>query len=294
MSWETLRRDFRRTMARFSNTGLGGALRVLARWLRLHLPLPIRTRQRAARPERVVISLTTIPARARSLAPVLRSLLDQDMPADRIILWLPSRSLRQDRDYPDAGDVHIPEGVEVMRCEDLGPATKLLHSLRLEKDALVIAVDDDVVYPENLVSTLLSAHRKEPQTAFGLRGVMLEPGTRFVDLWHILSSGIDRAEPADILFGTWGYMVPAWLCDEAMHDFSGYPASVRWVDDVWISGHLARLGIARKVTPSDRFPLETLASLRHALTDGMNRSGENDEIAIKAFGDVWSKVRPPR
>ena len=90
-------------------------------------------------------------------------------------------------------------------------------------------------------------------------------------------------------------MVPAWLLRRWQYmTFSGYPASVRWVDDVWISGHLARLGIARKVTPSDRFPLETLASLRHALTDGMNRSGENDEIAIKVFGDVWSKVRPPR
>ncbi|MBC7284238.1 hypothetical protein [Hoeflea sp.] len=216
------------------------------------------------------------------------------MPADRIILWLPARSLRQGRDYPDAADVPLPEGIEVMNCEDLGPATKLLHSLRLEKDALVIAVDDDVVYPANLVSTLLSAHRNEPGTAFGLRGVTLESGTRFGDLWHILSSGIDQPESADILFGTWGYMVPAWLCDEAIHDFTGYPASVRWVDDVWISGHLARLGIARKVTPSCQFPLETFASLRHALTDGMNRSGENDEIAIQAFADFWPNVTPRR
>lgn len=293
MRLDTARRDLRRTLARFANPGLTGALRVAARWLRLHLPIGIRQPPPAARPERIVISLTTIPARVRSLAPVLRSLLDQDTPADRIILWLPSRSLRQNQDYPDAAEIDVPNGIEVMDCEDLGPATKLLHSLRVENGALIIAVDDDVVYPRTLVSTLLSAYRNEPETAFGLRGVNLQSGTRFVDLWHILSSGIDRAQPVDILFGTWGYMVPAWLCDGAIHDFSGYPEAVRWVDDVWISGHLARLGIARKVTPSDRFPLETFASMRQALTDGMNRSGENDETAIKAFGEIWSNVTRP-
>lgn len=293
MSLNTARRDLRRTLARFANPGLTGVLRVAARWLRLHLPVGIRQPPRAARPERVVISLTTIPARVRSLAPVLRSLLDQDTTADRIILWLPSRSLRQNQDYPDATEIDVPDGIEVMDCEDLGPATKLLHSLRLENGALIIAVDDDVVYPRTLVSTLLSAHRDEPETAFGLRGVNLQSGTRFVDLWHVLSSGIDRIQPVDILFGTWGYMVPAWLCDAAIHDFSGYPEAVRWVDDVWVSGHLARLGIARKVTPSDRFPLETFASMRQALTDGMNRSGENDETAIKAFGEIWSNVTRP-
>lgn len=290
MSLDAARRDLRRTLARFANPGLTGALRVAARWLRLHLPIGIRQPPRAARPERVVISLTTIPARVRSLAPVLRSLLDQDTPADRIILWLPSRSLRQNQDYPDAAEIDVPDGIEVIDCEDLGPATKLLHSLRLENGALIIAVDDDVVYPRTLVSTLLSAHRNEPETAFGLRGVNLQSGTRFIDLWHVLSSGIDQIQPVDILFGTWGYMVPAWLCDGAIHDFSGYPEAVRWVDDVWISGHLARLGIARKVTPSDRFPLETFASMRQALTDGMNRSGENDETAIKAFEEIWSDV----
>jgi hypothetical protein len=294
MRLDTARRDLRRTLARFANPGLTGTLRVAARWLRLHLPIGIRQPPCAARPERIVISLTTIPARVRSLAPVLRSLLDQDTPADRIILWLPSRSLRQNQDYPDAAEIDVPNGIEVMDCEDLGPATKLLHSLRLENGALIIAVDDDVVYPRTLVSTLLSAHRNEPETAFGLRGVNLQSGTRFVDLWHVLSSGIDQVEPVDILFGTWGYMVPAWLCDGAIHDFSGYPEAVRWVDDVWVSGHLARLGIARKITPSDRFPLETFASMRQALTDGVNSSGENDETAMKAFGEIWSDVTRPR
>lgn len=287
MSVQVARRNFRRTVARFANTRPAGIARMLARWLRLQFPVDIPPHPELSRPERVVISLTTIPARTSSLSPVLRSLLNQDTPADRVILWLPRRSLRQNHDYPDARSIKVPDGVEVIECEDLGPATKLLHALRLEQSALVIAVDDDVIYPDNLVSSLLAAHRKEPGTAFGLRGVALKKGTPFADLWHVLASGIDEPKQVDVLFGTWGYMVPAWLCGQAIHDFSGYPPAVRWVDDVWISGHLARLGIPRKVAPSNQFPIETIASMRHALTDSLNSSGENDEIAIKAFADVW-------
>jgi len=89
------------------------------------------------------------------------------------------------------------------------------------------------------------------------------------------------------VFGTWGYLLPPGRLDAAVHDFSGYPSAVRWVDDVWISGHLARLGVARMIVPANTFPVETPASYVQALTDGPNRSGENDATAITALGAYW-------
>jgi len=62
---------------------------------------------------------------------------------------------------------------------------------------------------------------------------------------------------------------------------------VRFVDDIWVSGHLARAGVLRFVVPAGGLPLETRASGLAALTYGVNKSGENDAIAIRHFAADW-------
>jgi hypothetical protein len=91
----------------------------------------------------------------------------------------------------------------------------------------------------------------------------------------------------DVLFGTWGYLVPPGTLDTAVHDLADHPEHLRWVDDVWISGHLARRGVPRLVVPANEVPIETGNSRRQALTDGPNRSGENDRRAIEMFAADW-------
>lgn len=278
-------REVRRGLSRFRNMTPLSLGRTLLRAVRLkkHTPQP---RPVPARPERIVVSLTTIPSRAAHLAPVLRSLLDQTEPADRILLALPRQSLNG-QPYPAPETLGLPAGVDILRCEDIGPATKLVPALRAEPDALVVVVDDDVIYPEGFIAALLAEHRRRPNAAIGLRGVVLRPGIRFADLAHVMATGIAQTMPVDVLFGTWGYLLPAGAIAPEIGDFTDAPPGVRFVDDVWISGHLARAGVPRWVVRSDTLPIETKTSFHDALTLGVNRSGENDEAALKHFAKDW-------
>lgn len=282
-----LRREWRRSVARYRNIPLHRIAALYLRALRLHRAPPRSPSPPPQRAERIVVSLSTIPERADRLGPVLRSLLDQSEPADRILLCLPRKALRSEMPYPAAADLNLPPGVQVLACDDLGPATKILPTLLAEPDALVVAVDDDVIYPRDFLSVLLAFHRQNPGCAAGFRGVRLTPGTAFRDLDHVFASGIPAPQPVDILFGTWGYLLPAWLSDGAFHEFEGWPPGLRWVDDVWISGHLARRGVPRMVLRAESMPIETAASFRAALTDTLNRSGTNDEDGIRAFAPYW-------
>ncbi|MFY9239654.1 MAG: glycosyltransferase family A protein [Roseovarius sp.] len=239
------------------------------------------------RPERLVVTLTTIPARAKALAPVLHSLLDQTEPADRIILNVPPVSRRTGAPYPDPAGLNLPQGVDILRDADEGPATKFLGALRTEPEALIVVVDDDVIYPPDFLANLLAAHRARPDHAVALRGVRLVGGVAFPALDHVFCSAIAAPEPVDVVFGTWGYLLPPGLPVTDIADFGGYPEAVRWVDDVWMSGCLARLGVPRLVVPTDSFPIETGAASVQALTDGANRSGLNDAAAIAAFARYW-------
>lgn len=240
---------------------------------------------RSPRPERVVVTLTSIPDRRDSLAPALFSLIDQTWPADRILLAWPDKSLRTGAAYPPPPD--LPEGVDILRCEDVGPATKLLPALVAEPDALLIVVDDDVIYPADFIETLVRAHRRDPAAALGWRGWRVEPGRDPRDYLHVFATAMHAPCDVDILLGTWGYLVPPGALDGAVHDFSGWPPEVRWVDDIWISGHLARRGVPRRVIPARGLPIETQASGVAALTFGLNRSGLHDRIAIEAFRPWW-------
>lgn len=281
---QRVRREARRALSRLPNVSPASFARTVWRAVTLHLREP--RRRTPSRPERIVVTLTTTPARARRLRPTLRSLLDQSEPPDRVLLALPHHS-RTGQPYPDVAQLRLPDGIEVVRCIDEGPASKILPALALEADALLVVADDDVIYPDDLIETLLRAHRKHPRAAVGYRGVKLRQGMPFAEQDHVFATGIREATPVDILFGTWSYLVPPGLLGAAVFDLASAPAELRWVDDIWISGHLARAGAPRLVVDARQLPIDTPNALYSSLTSGINASGRNDEIALQYFRDDW-------
>ncbi len=279
-----------RALDRFARLGPAGIARDLARARRLKRDDPP-ARSGLARPERIVVTLTTVPERLPLIAPVLRSLLDQTEPADAVVLFVPWHSRRTGLAYPDPLRF-VPRGIEIMRCEDHGPATKVIPALAAYPDAHLVVADDDVIYPAGLVASLLAASRAHPGAAIGARGWTVEPGIDPRAYRHVFGTGIDACRPVDILLGTWGYLLPPGSLGAAPAAFEGQPDGMRWVDDVWIAGHLARRGVPRLVAPLRGLPLETRASRLAALTHGLNRDGANDRLAIASFADAWRGARP--
>lgn len=217
----------------------------------------------------------------------LNSLLEQTTPADRIMLAMPSHSKRENRPYPDVASLNIPAGIDVVETQDLGPATKVLPALSAERDAIIIVVDDDVIYPPRFIETLIAAHGVHPQKALAYRGVNIDNSRDFVDLEHIFASGISEAQKVDIVFGTWGYLLPPGSFFDGMDAFSAEQDVHKWVDDIWVSGQLAKYGVERLIVAATELPIETLNSARLSLAGGPNQSGENDRRAIQAFEEYW-------
>lgn len=242
-------------------------------------------------PERLVVSLTTIPSRLNDLGPTLLSLIEQTRPADRLILALPHQSRRNGQPY--TMPANLPAGISVLRCDDWGPATKLLPALAAEPGALIVALDDDVIYPRDYLQTLLAAHRRQPRAALGWRGWCIEPDVSPRRFRHIWASAVKTPQPVDILLGWGGYLIPPGALDHAVFDYDGWPDAMRWVDDVWISGHLARRGVARLVVPGRSYPVACSSSRNGGLSDGINLSDTNNRAAIAAMAAYWSLTPGP-
>jgi hypothetical protein len=115
--------------------------------------------------KKIYISMTTIPERLKTsyFKKVVENLLGQHTSLN-ILLNIPHT-------YKRTGEVYVvPEWITnhsrivVNRCEDYGPATKILGGLDILKNFdTVIIVDDDLMYRHFFVKELLTTHIESPK-----------------------------------------------------------------------------------------------------------------------------------
>ena len=116
----------------------------------------------------IFVSLTTIPQRIKNLNKSIESLLKQTKRPSKIFINIPKKYKRfgeiiDDDQIPKFND----SAVEITRCEDYGPGTKLLGSLnKFERDSLIILVDDDHVYEDYMIEKFFYFYSKAPNNAY--------------------------------------------------------------------------------------------------------------------------------
>jgi len=114
---------------------------------------------------KIIASLTTIPGRIDLMRSTIDSILNQTIPIHSVELNIPQVFLRNGEIYkiPDwlssleRESNHTNRKITIFRTEDYGAITKVSPTLlrhRDEKDTFVWSVDDDFVYPINMLATL--------------------------------------------------------------------------------------------------------------------------------------------
>jgi len=116
----------------------------------------------------IYVSLTTIPQRIKNLSKSVKSLLNQTTKPDKIFINIP---LKYNRFKEILNNNEIPkfddETVEITRCDDCGPGTKLLGSLdKLKKNSLLILADDDHIYEDYMIEKFFYFYNKLPNNAY--------------------------------------------------------------------------------------------------------------------------------
>ena len=116
----------------------------------------------------IYVSISTIPQRVKNINLSVDSLLKQTKKPDKIFINIPNKYKRFDE---VVNDNQIPKfsdsRVEVTRCEDCGPGTKLLGSLdKLNKNSLLILADDDQIYEDYMIEKFYYFYSKAPNNAY--------------------------------------------------------------------------------------------------------------------------------
>jgi len=257
----------------------------------------------------LIVCLTTTPSRVERLGRVLKSLLYQTRSPQKIRLHLPEFSRREGRAYPVPAFLKMLASVEVVRCQDEGPATKLLPALRdLGPDQKIVIVDDDKMYPPDLVEHFHRCAVSSPDVAVGSCGwvVPVDRMDRPTTLWmHILEtpntsvkcSRLRSPRQVDVLHGYAGYLVrPRFFDLASISDYSQAPAAAVLVDDVWISAHCL---VKKYVFPAPRLCFhwpDNRFFYNNSLNIINNTCGpehRNNTRMFKYFSDRWMLPASP-
>jgi hypothetical protein len=110
------------------------------------------------------ITFTTIPSRIKALKKTIKSIEKQTLKPNKIFLNIPYKYHR----FPNTKILDSDlknlksELLEVSRCDDFGPATKIMGSLeKVKKYDCSIIIDDDHIYDNNFCEIFINAFEKE-------------------------------------------------------------------------------------------------------------------------------------
>ena len=114
-------------------------------------------------PQQIVVSLTSFGKRIHDVYLTVESLFQQSHKADKIVLWLSNEEFNE-HNLPAVLKSQRNRGLEIEFVDgDLGPYKKFFYALKKYPDALLITVDDDVLYPIDIIDRLYSAYLQEPE-----------------------------------------------------------------------------------------------------------------------------------
>jgi len=225
----------------------------------------------------VRIALTSIPPRFAALGDRVEAMLAQR--PSGVTVTIPHRYSR----FPDwTGDLPaLPAGVEVLRAPDRGPATKFLGVLARHPDMDILLADDDCLYGPGWLAAFCAARATDPgavvaASTFDSGRVGVAPG-------HLIVQGF-----AGIMFR------PDRLRPDVVH-----PDPVaQWVDDIWLSAHIAAAGLRILPCAEARAhvtPMPAPDPLQGAQVGGMDRAALNREAAVRLRNDlgIWRNPVPP-
>lgn len=191
----------------------------------------------------VIVSLTTHGKRLYDVAATIESIMQGSMKPNRIILWLGE----------DMNNVILPitlqnqqkRGLEVAYCKDIRSYTKLIPTLRTHPEAIIITIDDDLIYFYDLVEKLVNMHLEFPKhiIANRIHRIVLDNNNRPLSYmkWNWCATPTD-ASNLNFFTGVGGVLYPPQSLHPEVLNEKVFLNICKYADDIWFFAMAMKAG----------------------------------------------------
>jgi hypothetical protein len=221
--------------------------------------------------ENVIVSMTSFPARIDSLWITVETILRQTHRPEMIILWLAESQFNSLNQLPKRLLEQQNRGLVIKFCDDLRSHKKYYYSMKNFPSHIIITVDDDTFYPENLVENLIATHKKHPNTiCCNLAHLMTIEDGEIAPYINWISGADGYNKPSDNLvpIGCEGVLYPPGCLNENVFDKEQIKKLCPLADDIWLKAMATLNGV--KAIKSNSISI-TYANLLSAKNDSLNK-----------------------
>lgn len=185
---------------------------------------------------KITISLTSYPARIKTVSDTIDTLLNQTMKPDRLVLWLAeSQFPKKEHSLPYRLLKQREYGLTVAWCEDLKSYKKLIPSLKAYPDDMIVTVDDDILYDESLIERLVSSYSEMPECIHSqlVMRIRYNGGVGFESYNDWQYDTVYGASYFNLLMGGSGTLYPPHCMPPETLKDSIFMQIASTVDDIW-------------------------------------------------------------
>lgn len=186
---------------------------------------------------KLIVSLTTYPARIEKIWMVIETILDQTVKPDKIFLWLFKGEFNGISDMPAKLRSLEKRGLDIRFCdENLYPHKKYFYTMMEYPEAVVITIDDDVLYPSTLISDLLDYQKRFPNSitcTLSRRIRLKDKGVADYSEWEYINEST-RPLYRNQMIGAGGVLYPPDSLDEELFNLEKLKLYALKTDDLWL------------------------------------------------------------
>lgn len=230
------------------------------------------------------ISLTTISPRIARLAPVIASLLAQDVAPARVLIHLSRSPFLLDEGITDlpADLAALVDGarVQVVWVENTGPYRKVLPwaALHAGTDRWVVTADDDTLYPPGWLAGLVAGRQATGAVTAWTGHPIVVKGARVAGYGRWFGAPMPDGPALRVLpIGKDGVLYSGRDFSVDVLDIATAQSIAPTADDLWLRWHMARAGIKAQVVGQGEM-LPEVARGGPSLWRAFNRAGGNDAV----------------
>src|SRR5690606_18700213 len=190
--------------------------------------------------EKIIVFLTTFPARIKNIWMVIECLLRQSTLPDKIILYLSREQFPGElNDIPINLKKYCGTGILNLKfvSEDLRSHKKYFYALQEYPTDLIITLDDDIFYASNIISDLMGLHDEFPGSICSLRAYEVTKVRGKIDSYPKWKKVEGFRSPTLNLFHTsgGGTLYKKEFFPNDVFDDEVFMKYCRYADDVWLN-----------------------------------------------------------
>lgn len=235
----------------------------------------------------VIVSLTSYGNRIRYAYLAIESIMQAIVKPDRIILWLSDED--KSKEIPMALQKQMQRGLEIRYCKDIRSYKKLVPTLQKFPDAIIVTIDDDMVYDVDFLDNLLYGYQQHPDCIIANRthrivcGSDGKPVSYLNWQWWSYDS---QPSHFNFLTGCGGVLYPPHRLDSEVLNEGVFTSICPTADDVWFNAMALKKG-TRVFHSLQSNCLETQSSAITNLASQNNNAADcRNDVQINA---VYSK-----